>query len=401
MGRSVRERTDACPGALTTHHAADGPLARIRVPGGAISAPQLAALAGGADECASGKLHLTSRANVQIRAVRDVDDLAARLSGAGLLPAPPHERVRNILASPMSGIRGGLTDVRHLVTELDAAICNEPRLTELPGRFQFGLDDGRGDLPPGSLDVGWRAVDDTSGALVVGGAASGLHAERNVAVPAMISAALAFLDLRAEDGSGAWRVRELDPTSLHRLPPMIMNTYRPMGSISVHDHRRGGGAESVGVYRHSTGDAVAIVAGVAFGTLTSAQLRLLAQLAPERAVVTPWRSVIVPGLDPDAAADVTARLDEAGFLLNPGDSALRVSACIGSPGCASSAADVRTDARAVLAELPAGPPIHISGCERRCGRPQAEHVDVVATSEGYVVNGGAPTGLSSIVPGRD
>jgi elongation factor G len=31
--------------------------------------------------------------------------------------------------------------------------------------------------------------------------------------------------------------------------------------------------------------------------------------------------------------------------------------------------------------------VHVSGCERRCGRPRTTHVDVVATAEGYAVGG--------------
>ena len=52
---------------------------------------------------------------------------------AGLLPSATHERVRNIVASPLSGRAGGNLDVRPWVGELDAAICAEPRLAELGG----------------------------------------------------------------------------------------------------------------------------------------------------------------------------------------------------------------------------------------------------------------------------
>jgi precorrin-3B synthase len=43
--RPFRDRTDACPGALQTHAAADGALARVRVPGGALTSEQLRVLA--------------------------------------------------------------------------------------------------------------------------------------------------------------------------------------------------------------------------------------------------------------------------------------------------------------------------------------------------------------------
>jgi precorrin-3B synthase len=59
-----------------------------------------------------------------------------------------------------------------------------------------------------------------------------------------------------------------------------------------------------------------------------------------------------------------------------------VTACAGRPGCAKSLADVRSDATSAVANrtLPAdGARQHWAGCERRCGRPPGDVVDVVAT----------------------
>ncbi|MET0797943.1 MAG: precorrin-3B synthase, partial [Rhodococcus sp. (in: high G+C Gram-positive bacteria)] len=122
MSSPSRSVPDGCPGALSTHRAADGPLARIRLPGGLVLPEQMQVLAEAAAELGDGSLELTSRGNIQVRAVSDPDELANRLAAAGLLPSPTHERVRNILASPLSGRVGGLTDVRGLVGELDAAV---------------------------------------------------------------------------------------------------------------------------------------------------------------------------------------------------------------------------------------------------------------------------------------
>lgn len=102
---------DACPGALRPHQAADGALARIRLPGGMITAAQLATLASVASDFGSATLELTARGNVQLRGIRDVAAVADAVAKAGLLPSATHERVRNIVASPLSGRAGGLADV--------------------------------------------------------------------------------------------------------------------------------------------------------------------------------------------------------------------------------------------------------------------------------------------------
>ncbi len=111
----------------------------------------LRALSDAAIAYADGDVHLTSRGNLQLRGI-GLDEcgavpagLAEVVTAAGLLPSASHERVRNIVASPLSGLAGGLTDVRPLVRELDAGLCADPVLADLPGRFLFGLDDGRGD----------------------------------------------------------------------------------------------------------------------------------------------------------------------------------------------------------------------------------------------------------------
>src|SRR3954453_22608779 len=92
----TRDRADACPGALQTHAAADGALARVRVPGGGLSSAQLAALASAARALGDGALELTSRGNVQLRGLAPgtEPELGDRLAGGGGVadPAPPRAR---------------------------------------------------------------------------------------------------------------------------------------------------------------------------------------------------------------------------------------------------------------------------------------------------------------------
>ncbi|MEV0966663.1 hypothetical protein AB0J25_29480, partial [Streptomyces sp. NPDC049910] len=104
----IRDRGDACPGALRLHPAADGGLARLRLPAGLLTGRQLWALSVAAERLGDGSLSITSRGNVELRGLADGcgPALAQLLRAAGLLPSETHERVRNIVASPLAGLDG-------------------------------------------------------------------------------------------------------------------------------------------------------------------------------------------------------------------------------------------------------------------------------------------------------
>ncbi|OEV13079.1 precorrin-3B synthase, partial [Streptomyces nanshensis] len=212
-----RERADACPGALRLHRADDGGLARVRVPGGVLDIAQAAALHAAATRLGSGELHLTSRGNVQLRGLREDagPDLAELLSSAGLLPSPAHERVRNIVASPLSGLDGsGHRDVAGQLTELDQLLCESEVLRELSGRFLFAVDDGRGDVAALGADVTLLAEPDGTALLYLGADrdAGVLRVADEHAAAAAVVAAETFLDAARESGLRAWRVADLAVT---------------------------------------------------------------------------------------------------------------------------------------------------------------------------------------------
>ncbi|WP_116453635.1 nitrite/sulfite reductase [Blastococcus litoris] len=374
----TRERADACPGALQTHPAADGALARVRVPGGALTVDQLLVLSDAAQELGDGALELTSRGNVQLRGVRSgaEGELGDRLAAAGLLPSATHETARNVLASVLSGRAEGFVDVRPWVSAFDAAMCADPALAALPGRYLAAFDDGRGDVAGLGADVGLLAVDGSTVALLLAGADTGLRCGAADAVPLALAATGAFLAERAEQGGTAWRVAELADGPA-RIAAALGSAPGPLLSVPPPP-----AAGPAGVVRQDDGR-TALVAVVPLGRVTVDQAGLLADTAATDLQLTPWRSIVVPDL-PDASA--LDELSAAGLVLEPGSPWLRVTACAGRPGCAKSLADVRGDVvRAVATgSLPAeGVRQHWVGCERRCGRPSGDVVDVVATGSGY------------------
>ncbi|WP_089242583.1 precorrin-3B synthase [Rhodococcoides kyotonense] len=374
---SSRENPDRCPGALTMHQAADGGLARVRLPGGRLGSDAMAQLAHAATELGDGTLELTSRANVQFRGVTDGDELADRLAAAGLLPSPTHERVRNILASPLSGRVGGRADVRESITRLDTELCSRPTLAALPGRTLFALDDGRGDVTALQPDFGVQAITPDEFALVLAGADTGVRVAAEEIVGVLLGAAQAFVDLRSTE----WRLSEL-PDGTDRMLAALGYVRTGAAELDV----SGADVPPIGWLPQDDGR-VALGGVLAMGVLDARLAEFLAAI--ERPlVVTPWRGIVVCDLDEGAAETVVRVLAPMGLSFDESSPWAQVGACTGSPGCEKSHADVRADLTLAVDEgrIPTGRRQYWSGCERRCGRPKGDVVDVVAGPTGYRVS---------------
>ncbi|MFI7339077.1 cobalamin biosynthesis protein CobG [Streptomyces sp. NPDC050085] len=362
MSDSPMSPGDACPGALRLHAADDGFLARVRIPGGVLGVAAARALGEVAGRLGDGLLHLTSRGNVQLRGLRGGCDaeLAAALSAAGLLPSAAHERVRNVVASPMSGLDGGgFVDVRSWLNGLDAGLCASAVTPGLSGRFLFALDDGRGDVASLRPDVLVRGVPGGRGVLCVDGAEFSVAYEDG-ARAAVVAAEVFVEAARSITGRRVWRVAELG---------------LPEGELGrlVGERLEQVGVQATGL---RPGPRASIAGGAEcgfappFGTLTPTHWRDLIELAAQHPLqelrLTPWRRVVVPG--------VTAYDTDSPWT--------RVGACIGRPGCAKSHADVRADATARIGEAHPALPTYWSGCERRCGHPTGPYIDIVARPHG-------------------
>ncbi|MFJ8754464.1 precorrin-3B synthase [Streptomyces sp. NPDC102441] len=381
----ARSSGDACPGALRLHRADDGALARIRIPGGVLTPLQAGALGRAAERFGDGELHLTSRGNVQLRGL--APDCGAELGGlldeAGLLPSARHERVRNVVASPLSGLDGlGAADIRPWLTGLDRLLCGSDSATALSGRFLFALDDGRGDVDALGADLTLLGHED--GALLrIGDTDAVLRVPFSDAPRAALTAAEAFLGSAGD--SGAWRVKDLPDDSAAALPAEVVRRLRAAG-IAAAPGRRSRPLEArppaPGPVPGGRREA-ALSVGVPLGRLDLARWRLLSSAGELR--LTPWRGVVVTGIGPAHAPRLRSGLSEAGLITGPGSPWAGVGACIGQPGCAKSLADVRADAGAAVG--PAGRlPVYWSGCERRCGHPHGEWIDVVATPGGHRIS---------------
>jgi precorrin-3B synthase len=288
MPHVARTRRDRCPGVLRPWSADDGLLVRLRLVGGRLPAGSLRALSAVAREYGTGRVHVTGRANLQLRGLPGRDghlppEVLRALEGTGLLPSRTHELVRNVMVSPCTGQQapgGGRADLRPLASALDTLLCSVPRRAELPGRFLFVLDDGRGDLLDRSCDLGLVALDDRGAQLRIGGH-WGPVVPLSDAPAALLGFADEFLDRRGHGPAAPWHVAELptplaepsapDPGLPEPSPPL---PYGPVPGGGFHMR-----ITDQGLDRDAAEDLAERADAAGHGEL----------------VVTPWRGALVPG----------------------------------------------------------------------------------------------------------
>lgn len=287
-----RAYTDRCPGILRPWIADDGALIRLRLIGGRVSTATLRSLLSITDEFADGTIHLTKRANLQLRGIEHVDgvvptDLVRALTDAGLLPSPTHELVRNIMVSPLSGLCGGHVDMRPVADDLDQRLCADTALADLAGRFLFVLDDGRGDIAARSLDLGCMAVTPELVQVRVGSHHWGPLCPPDELPEQLIALARCFVASRSSGRLAQWHLDELPAGGAELLAVRHARDLRTQVSTPVIGY---------GIIAQDNGRMARHVE-VPDGLLTGEQALVIIDEADTELIVTPWRSIVIPDLE--------------------------------------------------------------------------------------------------------
>jgi precorrin-8X/cobalt-precorrin-8 methylmutase len=404
-----------CPGALRPMRTGDGLLVRLRLSGGRITAATARAVASLARTHGNGLVDHSQRANWQIRGVTDTSwpALIEALSDLGLLDADAEtEARRNVIGSPLAGLDPTApVDGAGLVAALETGLAASDR--PLPGKFGFLVDEG------GAVSLACVAADirlvgllkDGRPMVAVAPATGGpeFHAgpeahfaalvEPSGAADAALRLSDAFLrlarpgerrmrDVTARLGAHALLAEAGFPAVVARRAPGLsdddlLGAPDRLGVLSSPRTEAGSGPET------SSG-ARLIGAGAPFGRFDAEAIERLAGVAEQYGAgelrLTAWRSVLLPGIRPDAVASALGDLRAASLVVSAEDPRRAVVVCAGAPACASAMAPAREDAErlaGLAAALPGtGVRLHVSGCAKGCARPEATAVTLVGARSG-------------------
>jgi len=384
-----------CPGILHAVPAKDGLLLRIRVPGGLIRSSQLSAIAELSATLSDGQIEITSRANLQLRAIRpqNLAQVVEGLTAAGLLPSREHDRVRNIIASPFAGLDSEeLLDTLPLVRELDDRLLADSAFVELHPKFSLALDGGGRWFSREVDDLSLRAVKGEGGLylhLAIGGMPSGLGVTTDQAVDGMLETTRICLRI-AKQFDIPVRGRRIIavPGAISRMTEHLSEFLVPCPPPNDF------GAEievPVGVAHTRQAGFVSVVPSVPLGRLQARQAQLIASIAMDCNTslrLAPWRGIVLGTIPKSALTRVLAQLYDGGLSLDGKDGYRGLSTCAGSSGCEASLADVRADAISLARQLAGcdtkpGWTVNISGCEKQCAMRNGATAELVANESGY------------------
>ena len=404
----------------------DGLLVRLRLSGGALAPAMASAIARLARTCGNGIIEVSSRANLQLRGVRDetLGPLQDGLGQLGLLDESAEaESLRNVMTSPLAGLDPGkVLDIRPVALALERRLCASPALQALPGKFLFLIDDGsHGGLCGIAADARFELDHDGPSPqfrLSLGGAEQVTLAVCSAArLPDMAAnVAGVFLALSGQGETADRRMRQLvERLGLEAIAARIegdiqatesnrpcerseaiqwvatrthwIASLRSQGRDSPRGLTRQGPAAFLGAQPFGEG----WFAGVAapFGRLHAGDLEKLARLLLRHGGtelrLTPWRMLLATGLSGACAQALVADLRATSWVLDGDDPRLAVAACSGFNACARATTQVQSDAAQLAALLPAstGIQLHVSGCGKGCAHNRPAAVTLVGRDGRY------------------
>ena len=390
-------------------------MCRLRLPNGILKAAQFAGLADIAERYGGGYVHVTTRANIQIReieaknsvaTVEAIQDLGLCSRGSGA------DNIRNVTGTPTAGIDPQeLIDTRPYAREWHFHILNDRSLYGLPRKFNVAFD-GAGMIPvlEDTNDIGFQAVQVNEGfglergvwfRLCLGGLTGHKDFARDTGVivrpaettPVADAVVRVFIDHgdrtdRAKarlkyvlDKMGVEKFLGLVEEKLgRRLNRAVPGALAPRPPFSRTAH--------IGVHAQKQDGLHWIGVAVPVGYLGAAQVRGIADIARECGDgdirLTVWQNLLISGVPADKIETVRARIEALGLAIEANALRSGLVACTGNTGCKFAASNTKRHAEEIASwcetrvSLDTPVNIHLTGCHHSCAQHFVAEIGLLA-----------------------
>jgi ferredoxin-nitrite reductase len=385
--------------------AQDSFMLRMRIPNGILKAHQFEGAAALARQYGGDYLHVTTRANLQMREIRpenaeallnDMMDLGLIARGSGA------DNIRNVTGSPLAGIDGEeLLDTRPLCRKWHFHILADRTLYGLPRKFNVSFD-GAGVSPAleETNDIGFQAVRVLEGAdaepglwmrVVLGGIsghhdlarASGRFCRPEDATDVADAIIRVFIDHGDRSNRNRARLKYvLDEWGFERFMAAVEEKLgrklRQIEETWIAPRPPTDRYAHVGVHRQKQTGLNWIGVVVPVGRLDHAQATGLADLARTCGDgdirLTVWQNLIVSGVPDAQVASVQERIEALGLSTHVSPIRAGLVACTGNSGCKFAASNTKRHAleiadhveARVAIDVPVN--IHLTGCHHSCAQ---------------------------------
>lgn len=347
-----------CPGAHRPMMSGDGLVVRVRPFRAELSAEQALAICDLARRFGNGTLDLTSRANLQIRAVTEAGypALLRELGALGLIDADPAVEGRRNILMPADWQERDLTE--RLCGALLSALRGFP---VLPEKMGYALDTGgTAQLADGSADFRFELDATDNLILRADGAARG---RRIVEATAMRSLAEMIQWFHETGGPSNYRMAR----HLRTVPlPDDWQQAAPRSAVRPFAPGRAPGGT---------------ILGAPFGSIDATALGSLI----DRTGASGMRLMLNRLFWLRGASVIEA----PGFVTTPGSALLAAHACPGAPFCPQATVETRALAARLAGTVPDD--LHVSGCAKGCALPRAAAVTLTGRNGRFdLIRDGAP-----------
>lgn len=390
-------------------------MSRLRIPNGILKHWQFAGVADLAEQFGGGYVHVTTRANLQVREIlpknavafiEGIQDIGLCSRGSGA------DNIRNVTGTPTAGIDPQeLLDTRPYAREWHYHVLNDRSLSGLPRKFNVAFDGaGRIAALEDTNDIAFSAVEVKDGfgpesgvwfRLGLGGITGHKDFARDTGIivrPAdatKVADAIVRVFIETGDRTNRLKARlkyvldrmgidtfmraveEKLGVALTRVPAEAIAA-RPASDRLAH----------IGVHAQKQHGLNWIGVVLPLGKLTGAQMRGLAKIAADLGDgdirLTVWQNLLISGVADDKVMLATTAIEALGLAVTASPIRAGLVACTGNAGCKFAASDTKRHAAAIAdwceGRVPLDTPlnVHLTGCHHSCAQHYIGDIGLIA-----------------------